>query len=189
MASAFGSIHSALHSSVFSVAGNLLVLLAVVLWLGFGYRALRDARRRLDDGWLVGLSALLGFGLPFVGPLVYMLFRPPETLADVRAREIEVRALKERLGRAEPHCPVCLSEIETSYIVCPVCTTQLREPCAQCDAPLDPLWQICPYCATPVSATPISNGLPVAADLDAALSAEAAAATGELAQRRARRAR
>ena len=188
MASAFGSIHSALHSSAFSIAGNLLILVAVVLWLGLGYRVVRDARRRVEDGWLVGLSGVLGFGLPFVGPVVYALFRPPETLADVHAREVEMRALKERLGRAEPHCPVCLSETETGYLVCPVCTTRLREPCAHCDASLDPLWQMCPYCATPVAAAPVVDGLPIAADLDAALSAEAAAASGELAQRRAQRA-
>ncbi|MGH2999846.1 MAG: hypothetical protein ACRDNM_11155, partial [Gaiellaceae bacterium] len=87
VASAFGSIHTALHSSVASVAGNILVLFAVVLWLGLGFRVHRDARRRIDDGWLVGLSTALGFGLPFLGPVVYMLFRPPETLADAHARD------------------------------------------------------------------------------------------------------
>jgi Double zinc ribbon len=189
IASAFGSIHDVLHSTAFSVAGNLVVLFAVVLWLGLGFRVLRDARRRIDDGWLVALSALLGFGVPYVGPVVYMLFRPPETLADMRAREIEMRALRERLSHSDPHCPVCLTETEPEYLVCPVCTTRLREPCRQCEAPLEPLWQACPYCATPVTAGTRNGDLtPYAADLDAALSAEAAAANGELAQRRAQRA-
>lgn len=185
MGSAFGSIHSALHSSAFAVAGNLVLLLVAVLWLGLGFRVLRDARRRIDEGWLVGLSAALGFGVPFVGPVIYALFRPPETLADARAREIEVRALREHLGRPQPHCPVCLSEVQAEFLVCPVCTTRLREPCARCEAPLDPLWQACPYCAAPVAAT---GELTIAADLDAALSAEAAVANGEFAQRRAQRA-
>ncbi|HEY2072546.1 MAG TPA: zinc ribbon domain-containing protein [Gaiellaceae bacterium] len=174
--SAFASIHSALHSSAASVAGNVLILFAVVLWLGLGFRVHRDARRRIDDGWLVGLATVLGFGLPYVGPVVYMLFRPPETLADTHAREIELRALRGRLLQAAPHCPVCLTEVETGYIVCPVCTTRLREQCAHCDAPLDPLWQACPYCARPVSATHVSddtNVVPFIADLDSALTAEA----------------
>jgi hypothetical protein len=188
MASAFGPIHTALHSSAFAVAVDLLVLLAAVLWLGLGFRVLRDARRRIDDGWLIGLSGVLGFGLPYVGPVVYMLFRPPETLADARARELEMRALSDQLGRTEPHCPVCMSDVEAGFLVCPVCTTRLREPCQRCEAPLDPLWQACPYCATPVTTVVSVDELPTAADLDAALTAEAAARNGELAQRRAQRA-
>ena len=176
--SAFGSIHSALHSSAVSVVGTLLILFAVVLWLGLGFRVYRDARRRIDDGWLVGLAAALGFGVPYVGPVVYLLFRPPETLADTHAREVELRALRGHLLQGAPHCPVCLTEVETDYLVCPVCTTRLREQCPACDSALDPLWQACPYCATPLT--------PYVADLDAGLTAEIAI-NGDLAQRRARR--
>ncbi|HUZ98848.1 MAG TPA: zinc ribbon domain-containing protein [Gaiellaceae bacterium] len=176
--SAFGSIHSALHSSALSVAGNVLILFAVVLWLGLAFRVYRDARRRIDDEWLVGLSTALGVGLPYVGPLVYLLFRPPETLADAHAREVELRALRGRLLQGAPHCPVCLTEVESDYLVCPVCTTRLREQCRSCDSALDPLWQACPYCATPLT--------PHVADLDAALTAEVAV-NGNLAHRRAQR--
>jgi len=171
--STFGSIHSALHSSAASIAGDVLVLFAAVLWLGLGFRVHRDARRRIDDGWLVGLSTVLGFAVPYVGPVVYALFRPPETLADAHAREVEMRALRGRLLQAEPHCPVCLSDVETDYLVCPVCTTRLREQCANCDAALDPLWQACPYCAAPVGAPMGGDGsVPYVADLDEPLSAE-----------------
>jgi len=172
----FGSIHSLLHSSAVSAAGTALVLFAVVLWLGLAFRVHRDARRRIDDGWLVGLSTVLALGLPFVGPVVYVLFRPPETLADVRAREVEMRALHSRLVQAAPHCPVCLSEVETDYLVCPVCTTRLREQCPACDAALDPLWQACPYCAAPAAAVAAAGDRArqyVVPDLDAALTAEA----------------
>jgi hypothetical protein len=173
--STFGSIHSVLHSSAASIAGNVLILFAVVLWLGLGFRVHRDARRRVDDGWLVGVATVLGFALPFVGPVVYVLFRPPETLADVHAREVELRALRGRLLQAAPHCPVCLSEVENDYLVCPVCTTRLREQCTTCDAALDPLWQACPYCATALAAElPTDGALPyITTDLDAALTAEA----------------
>src|SRR5437660_235000 len=53
IASAFGSIHSTLHSSKLALAANVLILLAIVLWLGLGFRVYRDARRRVDDGFLV----------------------------------------------------------------------------------------------------------------------------------------
>jgi Double zinc ribbon len=169
----FGSIHSVLHSSAVSVAGTVLVLFVVVLWLGLGFRVHRDARRRIDDGWLVGLSTVVALSLPFVGPVVYLLFRPPETLADAHAREVELRALRGRLLQPEPHCPVCLSETETDYLVCPVCTTRLREQCAGCNAALDPLWQACPYCATPTVIAGDGARPYVVPDLDAALTAEA----------------
>jgi CHASE3 domain sensor protein len=46
-------------------------------------------------------------------------------------------------------------------------TTQLKEPCRSCHRPLERLWQVCPYCATSIERRP------PAADLDAALTAEA----------------
>ena len=187
-ASAFGSIHTALHSSAASIAANVLILFAVVLWLGLGFRVHRDARRRVDDGWLVAFATALGFALPYVGPVIYLLFRPPETLADAHAREIELRALRGRLLQAAPHCPVCLSEVESDYLVCPVCTTRLREQCPTCDSALDPLWQACPFCATPRTATIATDDGGVSyVDLDTALTAEAAVST-EFEQRRAKRA-
>jgi hypothetical protein len=159
----FGSVHSAFHSSAATVAVNLLLFFGVVFWLGLAWWVYRDAQRRLTDRILIGTATLLGL-VPFVGPVVYLLFRPPETLEDVRAREAELRALESRLARREEHCPVCRFVVEPSYLVCPVCTTQLKRACARCSAPLDPLWQACPYCATPASA--------VVQDLDTALTAE-----------------
>jgi|SRR5581483_8105761 len=164
----FGSAHAIFHSTWFVVARDVLVAALVVVWLGLAYRTYRDARRRIDDGWLVGTSTLLGL-VPVVGPLVYLLFRPPETLEEAHARRVEVRALEARLTERRPHCPVCRSPVEAAYVVCPVCTTQLKHPCVACKAPLEPLWQACPYCATPVGAA--------VADLEAALTAEATALT------------
>ena len=83
--------------------------------------------------------------------------------------ETRVAAGREaRITPQQPQCPVCRSEVEPAFLICPVCTTHLKEPCAHCAAPLEPLWQACPYCRTPVIAQP------AAADLDAALTAEAA---------------
>jgi hypothetical protein len=167
-------VHDAFHSTGFEIARNMVLFLALVFWLGLAFWVFRDARRRVDDPWLVGTATLLALVAPYVGAVVYLLFRPPEILDDVRARDLELRALEERLVRRTPHCPVCRAEVEPGYLVCPVCTTRLRQPCASCSAPLEPLWQTCPYCATPVGGT-LTQLEPPAEDLEAQLTAEAAA--------------
>jgi hypothetical protein len=171
-ASAYGSARALLDSTAFDVARNLVLFLAVVFWLGLAYWVYRDARRRTDDPLLVGTATLLGLTVPYVGPVLYMLFRPPETLDDVRAREREVRLLEEQLGQHALRCPVCRVEVDVSFLVCPVCTTRLKHACAQCSATLEPSWQACPYCAAPaITRVPAL----VTPDLDAALTAEVAA--------------
>jgi hypothetical protein len=110
--------------------------------------------------------------------MIYMLFRPPETLDDVRAREIEMRALEQRLDRHMSHCPVCRADVEASFLVCPICTTQLKQACAQCAAALEPSWLVCPYCA---KSTVTAVRELVRPDLDAALTAEAALTAGVVA--------
>lgn len=160
----FTSLHSLFHSTAFAIAIDSAVALVVVFWLGLAYWVHRDARRRIGDPFLVFFANLLGL-VPFVGPVVYLLFRPAETLHDVRARRAELRALEQHLARSQPACPVCSSSVELDWVACPVCTTMLRQPCARCNAPLEPLWQICPYCTTPIA--------PSQVDLDAALTEEA----------------
>jgi RNA polymerase subunit RPABC4/transcription elongation factor Spt4 len=188
-ASAFGSVHDLYTSTAFDVARNLVLFLAVVFWLGLAGWVFRDARRRLDDRLLVATATLLGLVVPYVGPVIYMLFRPPETLAEIRVRDLEVRALEEEIGSHALHCPVCRAEVEADYRLCPVCTTRLKAACAHCSAPLDPAWQVCPYCASstldPPPATVVLPTL-VTTDLDAALTAEAAGVGSTAAPRRSR---
>ena len=121
-----------------------------VFWLATAYWVYKDARRRIEDPWLVAMATVLGLVPPFLGPIIYMFFRPPEYLEDVRERELEIRAMEERLARRDLHCPVCRAEVEAAFLVCPVCTTKLKQACATCRSPLEPLWQVCPYCETPV---------------------------------------
>src|SRR5689334_1099846 len=97
------------------------------------------------------MATLLGLVPPFLGALIYMLFRPPDYLEDVRKRELEIKAMEQRLSRrGEQHCPVCRAEVDPSFLVCPVCTTRLRKSCRSCKQPLEALWQVCPYCETAV---------------------------------------
>jgi hypothetical protein len=161
----FRGIHDFFHSTGFVIARNLAVFLAVVFWLALAFWVHKDARRRVRDAFPRFLATMVGLVLPYIGPVVYLLFRPSETLDDVRSRRVELEALEQQLARSRRDCPVCNSPAEADYIVCPVCTTILRQPCATCSAPLEPLWQMCPYCASPVE--------PSQVDLDAALTAEA----------------
>ena len=146
----FGGVHDFFDSGTWLVIRNLMLLFVAVFWLAVAYWVYKDARRRIEDPWLVALATVVGLVPPFVGALIYMLFRPPEYLDDVRERELEIKAMEERLARRDLFCPVCRAEVDASFLVCPVCTTKLKQSCRSCKAPLEALWQICPYCETPV---------------------------------------
>ena len=144
--------------STWTVIRNLTAFFVVVFWLATAFWVFKDARRRIEDPWLVGMATVLGLIPPFVGPLIYMLFRPPEYLEDVRERELEIRAIERRLeGGNELTCWVCNAEVQPEFLVCPVCTTRLRQSCRNCKQPLEALWQVCPYCATPVPPTAVTG--------------------------------
>jgi RNA polymerase subunit RPABC4/transcription elongation factor Spt4 len=157
IASTFSGAHDFFNSGTWLVIRNLLLFFLVIFWLAVAYWVYKDARRRIEDPWLVGMAVILGLVPPFLGAFVYMLFRPPEFLEDVRERDLEIKAMEERLARRDLHCPVCRAEVGPDYLVCPVCTTKLRQACANCKAPLEALWQICPYCETPVESATIGE--------------------------------
>jgi RNA polymerase subunit RPABC4/transcription elongation factor Spt4 len=149
IASTFGGVHDFFHSSTWYVIRNLGIFFVIVFWVATVYWVNKDARRRIEDRLIVWVVTAVGV-VPFVGPLIYMLFRPPEYLEDVRERELEIRAMERRLGGHAAQCPVCRADVDEDFLVCPVCTTKLRQACAGCHRPLEPLWQVCPYCETPI---------------------------------------
>jgi hypothetical protein len=146
----FGGVNDFFDSETWFLIRNLSIFFLFVFWLAVAYWVYKDARRRIEDPWLVAMATVLGLVPPFVGAVIYMFFRPPEYLDDVRERELEIRAMEERLGRRDLTCPVCRAEVDPAFLVCPVCTTKLKQACASCKAPLEAVWQICPYCETPV---------------------------------------
>ncbi len=121
----------------------------VAIWLASAFWVYRDARRRIGNPWLVGTATLLGLVPPLLGPIVYLFFRPAELLRDVRERELELRAIEHRLALRGVECPTCRAAVESTYLICPICTTRLRQACAACNAPLEATWLACPYCAAP----------------------------------------
>src|ERR687885_91496 len=124
-------LHDFFNSGTWQVIRNLALLLVVIFWVATVYWVYKDARRRVDDPWLVAVATAIGI-VPFVGPLIYMLFRPPEYLEDVRERELEIKAMEERLARRDLHCPVCRAEVSQEFLVCPVCTTKLKQARSSC---------------------------------------------------------
>lgn len=160
IASTFSGISDFFNSGTWLVIRNLLLFFAALFWLSLGYWVLKDARRRIEDPLLVAIATMVGLVPPYLGPFVYMLFRPPEYLEDVRERELEMRAIQERL-QSDLRCPVCRSEVDPSYLVCPVCTTRLKQACATCKAPLEAVWQVCPYCETPIEPASVATFPPL----------------------------
>ena len=137
-------------SNTWILARNLSGFLVAVFWLTTAFWVFKDARRRIDDLWLVVMATVLGLVPPFIGPIVYLFLRPPDSIEERRDRELDNRALEERLAERDLRCPVCRGHVDASFLVCPVCTTRLKQACSSCGAPLEAIWQACPYCAEPV---------------------------------------
>jgi hypothetical protein len=153
----FGGIHGFFQSATWFVIQTLGILFVLLVWAATVYWVRKDATRRIESASLIRLVTLLGAVPPFLGPLVYMLFRPPEYLEDVRERQLEIQAIERRLGAQE--CPVCHADVDSDFLVCPVCAKRLRQSCESCLRPLDSSWLVCPYCETPVETGGISPGV------------------------------
>ena len=106
---------------------------------------------RRQAAGLAGDRAAVLFGP--LGVIIYLLLRPPEYLEDVHERELEIQAMRRRLG-ADQVCPYCRNAADPGFLSCPHCGTKLKNACRRCKAPLDPDWRLCPYCETAVSAPP-----------------------------------
>ena len=139
-----------IDSDGLNLAVNLLILFLVVIYLALVYWTYADARHRIDDPMLVG-CALAASLFPFVGPIVYMIVRPPEFLDDVRERELEMQAAEARLHELDHHlCPHCDYPVQRDFLRCPSCLHKLKDPCTTCHRPLDPTWPVCPFCEAEV---------------------------------------
>lgn len=143
-----GGVSDFFSSSTFHAIVLLVLFFVGVLWLALVFWTYKDAKRRVDDPVLVGVSIVTALVFPFVGALVYTILRPPEYLDDVRERELEIRAMERRLGE-EGMCPGCGGDVEPDFIACPHCARRLKLTCTRCRSALKPEWRLCPYCEAP----------------------------------------
>ena len=130
---------------LFALVKNLLLLFLVVMYFAVIFWTWRDANRRGAMGWFWGIVCAV---FPFVGWMVYLVVRPPETAEDVRERELEIRAREAQLARDYDVCPSCFKPVEKDFLICPHCMKKLRKPCVECGKALRLNWQVCPYCKT-----------------------------------------
>jgi len=80
--------------------------------------------------------------------LIYMILRPPEKLTESYERALEEEALLQDIEE-RAQCPGCKRRIETDWVVCPTCYTQLKKRCVSCNRILRLKWKVCPYCEAP----------------------------------------
>jgi Double zinc ribbon len=128
------------------IVGAVVITYVVVLWAAGLIWVYRDIRDRTRDPFYQAISVfvVLAFNLP--GLWLYLILRPKLTLAEAYERTLEEEALLQEL-EDQKGCPTCHRRVLDDYIVCPSCTTQLKEPCPRCAKPLSYSWVACPYCA------------------------------------------
>jgi len=132
-------------------------------WMGMILWTWRDMRLRSRDPLAHIAASLLVAVLGIFGLIVYVMLRPPETLAEAYERSLEEEALLQDIEE-KPVCPGCGRPTDTEWQVCPYCHTKLKKPCVACDRMLELAWNLCPYCATgqvPVTAAASRTAPPV----------------------------
>lgn len=137
----------------FAIFGALLA----ALWLSLIIWTFRDMRLRSRDPFAQILAALVVAALPAVGLLIYVILRPPETLAEAYERALEEEALLQEIEE-RPACPGCSRTVEANWMLCPHCHTRLKKVCPDCNSLMELQWNLCPFCGNrqidPYMATP-----------------------------------
>ncbi len=119
------------------------------LWLSLVLWTFRDMRARSRDVFAHVLAALVVAVLTLPGLIVYLILRPPRTLAETYEQSLEEEALLQEIEEKRV-CPGCGRQAQEAWLVCPNCYTKLKKTCAHCGKLMDLPWNLCPHCATPV---------------------------------------
>lgn len=119
------------------------------LWLSLIIWTYRDMRSRSRDVFAAILAAAVVAVLTLPGLIIYLILRPPKTLAETYEQSLEEEALLQEIEEKRV-CPGCGRQAHEDWVICPNCLTKLKKPCAHCGRLMDLPWNVCPYCATPV---------------------------------------
>jgi len=114
---------------------------ALIVWT---YRDIETRTRSIVTQIFATLLVVLFF-VP--GAILYYVLRPRETLDESFQRSLEEEYLLQDLEDL-PRCHKCHRGIESDWIICPSCHTELRHECPNCAHLVRVTWDICPYCAT-----------------------------------------
>src|ERR1700739_1494011 len=92
-----------IKNNTISLVVDLVILFLVVMWLALVYWTYADARRRIVDPMLIGCATAASL-FPFVGTIIYLARRPPESLEDVREGERETRGHRRACTSSTRRC-------------------------------------------------------------------------------------
>ncbi len=138
-----------ISNPIVQLAGQLIVIYVVLLWLGTAYWAFRDMQARTENPILPYFAAaLIIFFTPLLfvfAVILYLIVRPRETMAEVYERSLAEESLLAEVEKNEL-CPVCRDRVEADWLVCPNCRTRLHRVCPSCNRLADPTWPLCAYC-------------------------------------------
>jgi len=134
---------------VVGLAGRLLLLGLVILWLATAWWVWRDAGLRTGDPLL---RAVATAGIVLATPLlfllavvVYLVLRPP--LPEDASQALELRLTELTVGVDPDRCPHCSARVAAGWQRCPACGQVLATPCPACGEPVGLDWFLCAWCA------------------------------------------
>lgn len=128
-----------------TIMAAVLGALLAAIWLSLVIWTFRDMRLRSRDPFAQIFAALVVAALPVAGIVIYLILRPPETLAMVYERALEEEALLQEIEE-RAHCPGCSRAVEPRWLVCPHCHTRVRKRCPDCQELMELQWNLCPFC-------------------------------------------
>jgi hypothetical protein len=129
----------------FAVVHDVGALTLLGVWLGSAIWIYTDAQGRFERPDRAPKLLAAAITIPFAAPLLYACLRPPELVAERRARELARRVLEEELAPGE-RCLACRTPVEPEFLRCPTCADELRRRCPGCEATLRFHWSACPHC-------------------------------------------
>lgn len=136
---------------VFASGAKLIIALGLAyfaaLWFALIVWTYRDIEQRTRSVITQIFATLLAVLFFVPGALLYLVLRPRETLDEAFQRSLEEEYLLQDLEDL-PRCHSCHRAIESDWVICPSCHTELRHECPTCAHLVRVTWDICPYCAT-----------------------------------------
>jgi hypothetical protein len=146
IAQTFGSL---VGLPVVGLAGRLLLIGLVILWVATAWWVWRDAALRTGDPLLRAVAtAGIVLATPFLFPLavvVYVVLRPP--VPDEPGQALGLRLTELTVGVDPDRCPHCSARVAAGWQRCPACGHVLTAPCPTCGEPVGLDWLLCAWCA------------------------------------------
>jgi RNA polymerase subunit RPABC4/transcription elongation factor Spt4 len=143
------TIDDIVNSPAVQVAGRLIFIYLVILWIASAYWAYRDMQQRSDNAILpyvvaAGIILFTPF-LFFFAVWVYKIIRPHEKIGEVWERNLAEEALLNEVESVH-HCPTCERRVDEEWIICPSCRTRLNRVCPNCSRLVGLDWSLCAWC-------------------------------------------